>query len=486
MARIMLCTAYDNYAVGLRIIAAMLAISGHDVRLVFFKQNCHKELGQPSESALCYQVIQKESLFGYHLDVNPIAKREEELFLGLVESEKPDLLGYGGRSFLDGIAVGLLGAIRERNPGLKIVAGGYGPTLSPEMYLKHCNAVIIGEGEEAMAEIACAVDAHRPLTSIDNIAWLNQGKLVINPLRKPRADIDAYPLPIYGEKVRFIDDGKVQERDFALDTKYYPLLAGRGCVGTCSYCSAGLWRSIYLNNGVVSPCRRNRSAENVVRELTLARERGFKYFGFIDTYLTGTTHYLKHLYTSLRGQVGMPFSAQLHHKQLMRDPGMLDLACAAGLNATSIGIQSGSERFAREVYKRRISNIETIAVSKMFLERDVRLNYHILAGNPLETEMEIDDSLDMVSKLPRRLEKDFITTYQLKLFPRSPLGVRVAKAKATMPSAREWFWQANLYALRWVLNDASFAKVRRNVKLRESPAELYMMMRNLYVGRSNN
>lgn len=62
------------------------------------------------------------------------------------------------------------------------------------------------------------------------------------------------------------------------------ILAGRGCIGSCSYCAAPLWRDIYTAQGIHAPKHRRRSNEHIIEEALRMKKNGATSILFMDDY----------------------------------------------------------------------------------------------------------------------------------------------------------------------------------------------------------
>lgn len=79
----------------------------------------------------------------------------------------------------------------------KIIWGGIYPTSSPEESLRYADFICIGEGELTFLDIARGKD----IRTVNNIAYMKDGRLVKNRLNPVITDLDAIPYP------RILDKG---------------------------------------------------------------------------------------------------------------------------------------------------------------------------------------------------------------------------------------------------------------------------------------
>ena len=95
------------------------------------------------------------------------------------------------------------------------IAGGPHPTGCPEETLKHFDYVVIGEGEETLPELICAIKEGRDVAEVKGIAYMQDGKMTYTGKRDD-VDLNNYPPfvpPLYG-----------------------PIEISRGCPWNCAYC----------------------------------------------------------------------------------------------------------------------------------------------------------------------------------------------------------------------------------------------------------
>jgi anaerobic magnesium-protoporphyrin IX monomethyl ester cyclase len=149
--------------------------------------------------------------------------------------------------------------------------GGHYPSLRFESILDgipEIDSVARFEGEWTVCELAEKLALGRNWKDIKGIAYRENGKPVSNELRPLISDLDTIPFPLRNEERPF----KCMEKNCAF------ILASRGCVRDCSFCSI---RKFYST--ARGKLRRSRSSGNVVREMKeLYEKNGTRVFLFQD------------------------------------------------------------------------------------------------------------------------------------------------------------------------------------------------------------
>ena len=479
MASVFFLTAYDDFALGIRSLAALLDEHGHKTQLCFFKGYKTEDAPYLLKNPHNYQYIRSAGYASTGYDANPWTREEEDLLCSLVRHENPSIIALSTRNYIDEELCGLLRRLKKVCPDALYVAGGFGPTFTPEVYLKEVDFVGRGEGEGVMLDIAAAVDsgANESIKSLANISYLKDGKVVNNPLRPLLLDLDALPFPkISDTDCCFIDDGTVvwREKDSA-----YNLLVGRGCMNRCTYCCAGEWRRLYRDGGHTVKPYRPKSLDRVKLEVRRAAEKGYGTMFIADSFLLMDVEEQKELFREIK-KYGMRFMLHFHPDLALKHPDLVAVAYESGLTTTVVGIQHGSESFAGEIYNRPNNN-ETILRFARLLSKfeDLTVRYHMITGNPLETDKHFEEQLELIRRLKEddEIQITHIVFHRLKLFPNTTLHNQIVVEKGLEQSIEDMIYKSQMSVLRLWLDDDAFERVYQDPYYREKP---YFLLHRVY------
>jgi radical SAM superfamily enzyme YgiQ (UPF0313 family) len=148
--------------------------------------------------------------------------------------------------------------------------GGHFPSLSYRETLEHVpelDSVVRFEGEETLLELADVLSTGQDFCAIDGIAYRAGSEVSCNRLRPLVHDLDSLPYP----------ERTFQKRAFLGRRSTY-LIASRGCIRTCSFCSIHMFYRLAPGKVV-----RVRSPARVVEEMAmLHREHNITLFLFQD------------------------------------------------------------------------------------------------------------------------------------------------------------------------------------------------------------
>ena len=93
----------------------------------------------------------------------------------------------------------------------------------------------------------------------------------------------------------------------------------------------------------------------------------------------------------------------------------------AGLKGVWLGVQSGSERVRREIFKRYYSNIAILKQAEIFYNYGISVRHDFILDNPFETKKETLETIKLINKLPSPCS---VNLFSLKFFPNTEITKR--------------------------------------------------------------
>lgn len=163
--------------------------------------------------------------------------------------------------------------------------GGHGPTPEPEYFLKKTKAdvIVIGEGEISTVNLLNAIENNLPLSSVNGIAYLENGKLRVTKPQELIKNIDSISFPAWD---LFPMDYYSLQREPKIKNseRCFPVLSGRGCTFKCNFC-------FRMDKGF-----RPRSSENIIKEIEILKKNyNISYINFADELLMSSSKRTKEL-----------------------------------------------------------------------------------------------------------------------------------------------------------------------------------------------
>ena len=311
-------------------------------------------------------------------------------------------------------SVALAKLLKERDPGVSIVLGGY--ALEGAAATNVANAfpwidtVVLGDGEAIIVELARAA-LRQPAHSSASVRVTHSssatpgGVITLMPIeaastappeitaiasrviRAPNIDLVNSPLPDYHDW--FQDVRELETADaITINTRVLPIESSRGCWwGQYKHC-------IFCGIDEEALKYRHRSAADVLQMLTTLRHTyGDHVFRFADYILP------KAFYAEL-----LPALAEQHPKfsleaevKANQPPERVKLFADAGFRAFQPGIESFSTDVLASMDK-GVRAIDNVSLLKAAYVNRLIVNYNFLYGLPDDT---LDDYLRMAEMIPR-------------------------------------------------------------------------------------
>jgi radical SAM superfamily enzyme YgiQ (UPF0313 family) len=158
----------------------------------------------------------------------------------LVRQHQPDVVGLSVMTFQRRTAARLIDFIRRLKPDVRVVVGGYDPSLAPEAYeqMDDVDFIVRGEGEITFRELVRAIEKHGGYESIPGLTWRAYPEAP-NPKRETFVRNPDRPVhPLETGAIRLPKRGARVLRGYTLLGRPIDVVeTSRGCTYDCSFCS---------------------------------------------------------------------------------------------------------------------------------------------------------------------------------------------------------------------------------------------------------
>lgn len=373
--------------VGVSLLSACLKKAGHQTKLfdTTFYESGEKTGDFYREKNLA--VIKTDlSVLG----IERIKRDMIEDFKEAVRDYQPDLIALSvfEVSYTQGIK--LLRGVKD----LKIptIVGGVHATLSPEEVIREngVDMVCIGDGEDALVELADRIRDREPITDIKNL-WIKKGNEIIKNDIGPPKNLDEVPFQDWE-----IYDKKRLYKPFLGEIRATGgFESNRGCVHSCTYCCNSAFRRVYQKYGGFY---REKSMERLIAEITYFKNKydlGFVMFVDGDFLSGGEARFLKfiELYQSLK----IPFWCETRAENITEK--RVKLLEEAGCKGIALGVESGNQKIRYHLLKKYISDETIIKAFQMLRKSKIIVCANNMIGFPYESRKEIFDTIELNRKL---------------------------------------------------------------------------------------
>jgi len=267
-----------------------------------------------------------------------------------------------------------------------VVVGGSHASAVPESLLASAQVdyVIRGEGERPFVEFLRCLQRQEPVEAIANLAYKRHGEIILNPI-EDNFPIEELPMP--------------NLRDFT--PKSYTLagkpltfmITSRSCPHRCSFCS------VHTTFGTDY---RRRSLDQVLEEIELRYQQGYRIIDFEDDNLTYYKQTFKELCRRLILRFPnrqMEFVAMNGISYLSLDDELLELMYDAGFSHLNLALVS-SDKTVRETTKRPHTLEAYVKVVSKAHQLGFKIVSYQILGLPNESLDSMIQTLAFNSRLP--------------------------------------------------------------------------------------
>ncbi|MEC7640653.1 MAG: radical SAM protein [Nitrospinota bacterium] len=299
-----------------------------------------------------------------------------------------------------------------------ILFGGVHPSVAPEdtIAIDAVDIICKGEGEEATAELLDNMEEGVVDTSIANLWFKEDGRIIKNDIRFLAQNLDDFPFP---------------DRDL-FDTQLYidrsgtvDIISGRGCPYQCSYCVEPTYQKIFKGKGKFV---RYRSVDNVLKEVAdLQRRFEFSRINFVDDVFTIDIRWLREFSAQYKKHFKIPYTCNARIEALREES--FQLLKDSGCFSLEMGIESGSERVREQVLERKMTNQKIIDAFDLARKYGLRTMSFNIIGIPFETKQDIQETI----KLNRRLDPSSVQVSMFQPYPGTGLH-KICKEKGWLTS----------------------------------------------------
>jgi len=267
-----------------------------------------------------------------------------------IASLKPEMIAYSSLSGEAKHYIKLNRVIKESFPNLFTIMGGHHPTFYHDLIkTSTLDAICIGEGEGAFADVLDRLSAGQSVEGIANILTRNGDGVFI---RDAVADLDSLPFPDYG---LFYDNVPAMGR-----SPLKSIMVSRGCVFSCSYCHNAQWNKIYRGKGKVF---RRHSVEYVMEDINRIRWKWplscVKFYD--DTFCYRVDDWLEAFCLQYKERVNLPFFILTRYDLLTED--MVKILKYAGCRTISMSIEAGNPETRINTLRRGMSDEQILRAS---------------------------------------------------------------------------------------------------------------------------
>jgi anaerobic magnesium-protoporphyrin IX monomethyl ester cyclase len=398
------CEGYGGVPNGIALLSGCLKAAGFDTRCfdtTFLKSKPLDHLERQKYGG----VDKSDAALAWGEWTPDLAARIPDLLVQTIADYQPDLLAvsFVEMDYLYGIS--LVEKVKEKF-SLPVIAGGIFTTLCPDSVISHdsIDLVCVGEGEEALVELAECLVAKRDYRHIRNLWVKADGQIFQNPLR-PLKDLDTLP---------FQDWSIFDERHF-----YKPYMGGfyrtgffemnRGCHFNCTYCCNAYLKKLYQGLGKYI---RHRNIDLTLDEIAYFKEKyQLELVFFIDDdFLAIPEERFNYFCQEYHRRIGLPFYIQTRCETIRED--YIRKLKEINVSTIALGVEHGDEGYRKQYMLRKMSNAQLQQAFDIIHKYDIRTTANVIMAVPHEDEKTFQNTVRLLKQLqPKSVSISFFQPF---------------------------------------------------------------------------
>jgi radical SAM superfamily enzyme YgiQ (UPF0313 family) len=403
-------------------------------------------------------------------DLILVQRSVRETVSRLVREREPDLVGLSVMTFQRHTALKIIALVRSLRPSVKVVVGGYDPSLAREAYLgpeAGVDFIVRGEGEATFHELLQALEKGGAFDTVCGLSWRDGAEFRHNPDR-PVHRLARGTLRLPNRRARVLKGYTVLGRQADV------IETSRGCTFDCSFCS------------IIEMRGRNFHAypiERVLDDIRDARAQGARSIFIVDDNITLDVKRYAELCRAIvdAGLNRIEYTVQAMTSSIAEHGEELGpLMRRAGFRYVFLGIENVLEddlvflraktKNARRENGRRAGNASQAAVD-IIHRHGMYVIGGLIVGNPDDTRASVEANLEFA-----RRYVDWPYIQHPTPYPRTPMTLDLAR-KGMILGERLEEWDGTTAVIRTrnlAPEEIEFMrwKAERWMKLKHFPAAL--------------
>jgi len=310
-----------------------------------------------------------------------------------LQSYAPDITGISSMVSLTRNTLRVAESVREVAPRSLLVAGGPLPTVFPDRYASHVDAVFRGESDlsfprfcaDVLARGGAVSSLHElTLSAYPGLFMARDGLRVDNPAaHHAQRELASFPPP---DRSDFDHAAYQKEWRRTTGAAVTSIILSFGCPYGCDFCSKPVFGTEV----------RRRDLDVVFDEIDRLRALGYDGLWIADDTFTLDLSYLEEFCRRISRR-RMTWSCLSRADAVTAD--LARLMKSAGCRRVYLGLESGSDATLRLMNK-RVTVAEGRRATRVYREAGVEVAAFFIVGYPGETEASIEQTLALALELP--------------------------------------------------------------------------------------
>ena len=326
--------------------------------------------------------------------------------VSIVKKFQPDIIAYSVTTGMHKELILFNHELKKKFNFLSVFGGPHA-TFFPEMIEEDgVDIICVGEGEEALAELADKLEKRENISQISNLWVKTSTGIIKNDVRPLNEQLDILPFP---------DRELIYKRQRGpRDSKIKFFITNRGCPFKCTYCFNHYFHKIYKGKGSII---RIRSVGNVIEEIVEIKNKyPMEFLKFVNDIFAFSDEWLVEFAEKYKQRIGLPFYCIVRANMIT--PFRMKKLREAGCVSVAMGVESGNDFIRNDLLKRSMGKKEIIDACKIIKSEGIRVFTQNMIGLPGETYENAIETL----KLNIECSPDYAWVSLYTPYPNTELG----------------------------------------------------------------
>ena len=323
-----------------------------------------------------------------------------------IEEYKPDIVGISCLfSSVFPVVREVCKRVKALDKNIITITGGTYPSFMAEELLAKepdLDMIALGEGEYTMRDLIRSLRSGSDLSTIDGLAWKQNGSVRANPKTRLIENLDELPFPSRDLMPMDLYPSIIVPHSFsAKDKMNTPMITSRGCPAKCTFCSSSKFWGYKF---------RWRSAENVLDEIgEVVSKYGIKEIQFEDDNFTANKKRAKEIFKGIveRGYK-ISFNMPNGIAVWTMDEEMINLMKQAGCYEVTLAFESGCQEVLDNVIKKPLDLEKARETTRLIHKAGIRTNAFYIFGFPGESREQISETFKFARQVKTNMAYFFI------------------------------------------------------------------------------
>lgn len=318
-----------------------------------------------------------------------------------IQKNNPDIIAISSNTMYMKYVTTIMKEVKAKY-NLPIILGGHHASIYREeaISLPECDAICIGDGEEALVEFLDRKEKNKDLQGAKGIWAKEKEGLIKNEGGRFREKLDDLPIPDWG----LWED--LDKYFYFLGMLY--LIGSRGCPYRCTYCDAH-----GIKDTVGGKYFRLRNPRAYAREIAYHWEKykntNLRLAQLFDPVFTMYDDWVEDFCDEYR-KLDMPHKLRysvfsrldhLHEKKIKT-------LASSGCAILRVGIETGDPYIRNTIYKKDINNEKIREIFRLAKENGIIFTGFYILGGPGETSQTIEKTISFARELDAERSAFFI------------------------------------------------------------------------------